>query len=433
MNKNAVDAYLEFLKEIISTFRKSAFTKSAMSDPENKSKKIYTVLDVLGQLVENRDYKRILDICKSLEKDGFYESAKSNFDILRIINDIDAVIERMEELSSIDSSDFDKLAKFSSFFASDENTKTFISDFGGDNNTEAVIDMCSFIVICLFFSAFSSDLLSKIYRIVSKYSYGINESDSNPASGDSAMVDGKYVASFFLQLAGSSSADDQESAVIVGENFEDVKKKFANFLIDSLITMYFDRGDEPQYYDEDMSDGGNSWDDFSPSVFENNRERFEKIVLDLIKNEKDLTDNIFPKLISTPIGYYIPKNYLNDEFYSEGYLGSGAISGLVYYADNHAKHAGKIYNDFTVIGDPAFLGESFGKLAKKDPSVLIGFSAFLNCLVITPESRTKVKEKYPEMSKAFEEAIGEETSSKLGSLENARKKSGVIRRLYESA
>jgi hypothetical protein len=86
-----------------------------------------------------------------------------------------------------------------------------------------------------------------------------------------------------------------------------------------------------------------------------------------------------------------------------------------------------------VIGDPVFLGESFGKLAKKDPSILIGFSAFLNCLVITPESRTKVKEKYPEMSKAFEEAIGEETSSKLGSLENARKKSGVIRRLYESA
>jgi hypothetical protein len=431
MNKNAVDAYLELLKEIITPFRKSAFTKSAMSDPENKSKKIYTVLDVLGQLIENKDYKRILDICKSLERDGFYESAKSNFDILRIINDIDSVIERMEELSSIDSSDFDKLAKISSFFASDENTKMFIADFGGDDNTEMVIDMCSFIVVCLFFSAFSGGLLSKIYRTVSKYSYGINESDSNPVSSDGAMVDGKYVASFFLNLAGSSSAEDQESAVIVGENFEDVKKKFANFLIDSLISMYFDRGDEPQYYDEDMSDDENSWNAFSPSVFEKSRERFEKVVLDLIKNEKDLTGNIFPKLIGTPIGYYIPKHYLESEFFGEGYLGSDAIRGLVFYADNHDKHAGKIYNDFTVIGDPVFLGESFGKLAKKDPSILIGFSAFLNCLVITPESRTKVKEKYPEMAKAFEKNIGEEKSSKLDSLENARKKSGVINRLYE--
>jgi hypothetical protein len=428
MRKNAVDAYLELLKGVTDLFRRSSFTKSGMGDPGKRSKKIYTVLDTLGQIIENGDYNRVLSICKKLESADLYKEARVNFETLRLIKDVDDVIEKMGDISSISSSDFNNLGNFASFFVSEDNSEAFINDFGGDENTELVIDMCSFIVVTLFFSSFSEPLLDKIYKILVRSSYTINESSDEEVK-KKGFVNGKFLASFFVDLA--SSGEDKQSAVIIGQNFEEVRKGFVDFFFDAIADMF-----HVDFVSDDVPD---EWESFSDGTFRDNSSYIKSKMLEMIKTEEHL-ENISFSFFSSVLQNYFPEYFIADSF-CECYLGRDCISELMYYAYNGDDTLRETYfSDFTVIGDSVFLGRTFGEMARSDKDLFLSFNVFLNCLVFTAQPKMKssnrtaikVSEKYPQMTDAFKKAVGGEKTQKMDSISNVIKRSDFLKRLYES-
>ena len=420
-HKNAIDGYLELLKEFRERFGTDSYRKKSMEDPEKKNRKIYTVINTVWDLTNDGMYRELSNMAEKLYDTGFYNKAKSEFDTLRIISKVDDAVKRMERLSNINYEDFERFGNFVGFFVHEDNVKMMVEDFQGNERDEDLINVCAFIMACLFFSVFNEKNLNDIYKLASRSSFKLNES-SDSDTELSNQPDGKYLASFFCQLGGNYDVEDYEHFMILGENFDDVKKKFVDFIGKAVENMSF----EP-YESEFSSD---VWEEFSRGQFESSFNYFKDRLVQSIKSEKDF--DVFFHTRSEIFGSCgIPIHVIErDEFYTESFIG---FDKLYYFSDfiSHPEPR-SFFKGFTVIGDPSLVGKVLGERARIDFNILAASNNILNYKIGTESEIKTVKEKYPEMDKSFRDTIGPELDKKLPGVGRISKNIRGLKDLYES-
>lgn len=421
--RNAIDAYLEMLKEFREFFGKASYNKRSMEDPEKKNRKIFTVINTVWNLTNDEMYKNLSGMAEKLSESGFYVRSKKDFDVMRVISDIDDVIERMQRLNHIDHNEFENFGEFVAFFIPEDNVNRMVSDFGGGERDKDVINVCSFIMACLFFSIFNEENLNEIYNVASKSSYGINEDSA--IMGSDNQPSGKYLASFYCQLGGGEKKEDYEHFMILGENFDDVKKKFVDFIGEAVENMHH----EPTQSDYDSSEDYD-FTEFPRAQFKSSFNYFKDKMLQTIKKESD-----FDSFFYNQSGFFdscgIPVEIIErDAFYTEAFIGFNQLyqySDLISYPNPK-----KYFKDFTIIGDPALVGKEIGERAKTDFRVLAAFDRILNYQIGTESETRTVREKYPDAAESFQNEIGEDQQKKLPSISRLSKGYKNIKNLYES-